>query len=420
MAHAAKYAASASGHLAKHYERAKEFNAETKEWEYVKFGNQSIDPSRTHLNYNLAPDRAEGQVEFLRQRTSEVRCMKRDDVKVMCSWIVTLPKYESMDKSRHVTPKKDQVERLFFERCYSFMEQRYGGAKNVISAYVHMDEVTPHIHFAFIPIVKDKKRGGEKVSAKEVLTRDDLANFHVDLERHLDSFKDWHFEVINEATKDGNKDIAQLKIESAHAEVVEAQKEAQKAREEVNALRDTKKALEGEISALQTVKEELTSAEAKALKLSKTIGGGVKGMTYKEAIALQAAAVKRDEAEAARAEAELRADAAIRRAERAEQRADAAERTVDQAVANANARLAAGEKALEARWGEMLVEIDKERKSDPLGNINKQLNRQVKRLQKAVDFLLGVIKEYLPSLHEKFSAKAQRIMDGKDENTLAK
>ena len=28
--------------------------------------------------------------------------------------------------------------------------------KNVISAYVHMDETTPHMHFLFIPIVDDK------------------------------------------------------------------------------------------------------------------------------------------------------------------------------------------------------------------------------------------------------------------------
>ena len=64
---------------------------------------------------------------------------------------------------------------------------------------------TPHMHFAFVPVTEDKKRGGEKVSAKEVITKNDLKTFHTDLERYLDSFRDWHFEVVNEATKDGTR-----------------------------------------------------------------------------------------------------------------------------------------------------------------------------------------------------------------------
>lgn len=47
MAHFAKYTAAAAGHLSKHYERAKD-----EKGEYIKFGNQDIDPQKTHLNYN--------------------------------------------------------------------------------------------------------------------------------------------------------------------------------------------------------------------------------------------------------------------------------------------------------------------------------------------------------------------------------
>lgn len=41
------------------------------------------------------------------------------------------------------------------------MANRYG-KENVVSAYVHLDETAPHIHFSFIPITKDKKKGGFK------------------------------------------------------------------------------------------------------------------------------------------------------------------------------------------------------------------------------------------------------------------
>ena len=96
---------------------------------------------------------------------------------------------------------------------------------------------------------------GEKVSAKEVITKNDLKTFHTDLERHLDSFRDWHFEVVNEATKDGNKEIAELKKQTAHEEVLKAQQEATQARqralqeqESIKPLVEQKNALRGEIN----------------------------------------------------------------------------------------------------------------------------------------------------------------------------
>ena len=83
MAHFAKYTAAAAGHLSKHYERAKD-----EKGEYIKFGNKDIDTDRTPENYNLAPDREGGQQAFIKQRLSEVKLQKRDDVKTLCDWVV--------------------------------------------------------------------------------------------------------------------------------------------------------------------------------------------------------------------------------------------------------------------------------------------------------------------------------------------
>ena len=121
MANAQKYTRAACGHLAAHYERRKD-----EKGEYVKFGNQDIDPQKTHLNYNLAPRRGVEQIDFIRQRTTEARTLKRDDVNVMCSWVVTLPEYRHHNQNLHVSPDKEQVERLFFERTYRFLCDRYG------------------------------------------------------------------------------------------------------------------------------------------------------------------------------------------------------------------------------------------------------------------------------------------------------
>ena len=198
MAHYAKYTRGSVGGLTKHYERAKD-----SEGRYYRFKNQEIDKERTPLNYNLATH-GESQLEFIKRRLGEVHCMNRDDVKVMGSWVVTVPQ---------TVPEEHQRE--FFERTYKFLAERYG-EKNVISAYVHMDETTPHMHFAFIPVIYDKKKDREKVSAKEVTNKADLRTFHTDLQNVMNEFVEEHehsFEcdVLNGATENGNLTVQGLK-----------------------------------------------------------------------------------------------------------------------------------------------------------------------------------------------------------------
>jgi len=205
MAHLEKYTVAATGRLTNHYERRK-YNGE-----YIKFGNQNIDLSRTPQNYNLAPFRGMSQVDFIRQRTGEVKCMKRQDVNVMCSWVVTAP----------VGVKENELSE-FFRETYSFLERRYG-SRNVISAFVHKDEVTPHVHFAFVPVVYDKKKGVYKVSAKELIDRTDLRSFHPDLEQHLADVFGRELGILNEATKEGNRSVEDLKRGTAVERIRDAE-----------------------------------------------------------------------------------------------------------------------------------------------------------------------------------------------------
>ena len=210
MAHLAKYTRGAVGHLTKHYERAKDENGE-----YVKFGNENIDPSRSHLNYNLATHQ-QRQLDRLHERLGEVYCMKRKDVNVLCSWVITAPK--DLPEERH---------REFFERSYKYLEEKYG-KENVVSAYVHMDETTPHMHFAFIPVIYDKKKDREKVSSKEVITRTDIRAFHTEFQAEMDKFAeayDHEFEcnVLNGATENGNLTIQGLKAVEVEERLMQAE-----------------------------------------------------------------------------------------------------------------------------------------------------------------------------------------------------
>lgn len=242
MANYAKYTRGAMGHMLKHYERAKDGNGE-----YLKFGNQDIDKSRTHLNYNLAPEH--NQLDFVHQRLSEVYCMNRKDVNVICSWVVTAP--------QDLAPEQQKD---FFKESYSFLEGKYG-RENVVSSYVHMDEKTPHMHFCFMPIVPDQKRG-QKVSAYECVKKVDLERFHEELQSRLDT-KGIRCSVINDATIEGNKAIKELKRGTAR-------KELQQVRKSTAELKAAKTALNREVKALDNLKnikgKVLTSQEVKDIK----------------------------------------------------------------------------------------------------------------------------------------------------------
>ena len=194
MANLKKYTRASLGHMFAHYGREKDENGE-----YVKFGNKKIDPERTHLNYNLAADDQKlSSRDFMEKRLGEVFCQNRKDVNVMCSWVLTAPAD---------LPAEDHKD--FFKNSYEFLCARYG-KENVISANVHMDESSPHMHFAFIPVCKDKKRG-EKVCAKKVCSKSDLESFHKDLSKHLERTMGRDVGVLNGATIDGNKTVEQLK-----------------------------------------------------------------------------------------------------------------------------------------------------------------------------------------------------------------
>ena len=97
-------------------------------------------------------------------------------MKALATWIVTLPE--------ELTEASYEQQSAFFEATTNFLNDRYG-QENTVAAVVHYDETTPHLHYAFVPVVFDDKKARYKVSAKEVLTRHDLQTFHEDLDQDL-------------------------------------------------------------------------------------------------------------------------------------------------------------------------------------------------------------------------------------------
>ena len=164
MAHLKKNTRGAVPGLAVHFERKTDHHT-----------NKEIDVSKTYLNQELMADGSDMLTRF-NARLNDVYCMKRDDVKALATWIVTLPE--------ELTEAPYEQQSAFFEATTNFLNDRYG-QENAVAAVVHYDETTPHLHYAFVPVVFDDKKSRYKVSAKEVLTRHDLQTFHDDLDQHL-------------------------------------------------------------------------------------------------------------------------------------------------------------------------------------------------------------------------------------------
>lgn len=195
MAHIENFSRGAVGGIVRHDERTQNDGVHSRK-------NESIVPERTHLNYNLAPKRHGTVLEHIKYicERDNIRLNNRKDLNIMSSWVITKPE--------SITPEEQEK---FFKECYNFLSNRYG-ENSVITASVHLDETTPHMHFGFIPIAYDKKNNRYTVSAKLRINRKELQTFHTDLNNHMSRVFRRDIGITNGVTASlgGNKSKAEL------------------------------------------------------------------------------------------------------------------------------------------------------------------------------------------------------------------
>ena len=140
----AKHKGGASKALSAHHERTKEIYA----------SNPDIDKNRTIQNYHLVTPHWSYEQE-IRHRLRMAGCrVRKDSVKFVDTLVTVSPGFAKAHESE--MPE-------YFNRAFDFLKERVG-EENIISAVVHMDEKTPHLHLCFVPLAKDKR-----LSAKEIL-----------------------------------------------------------------------------------------------------------------------------------------------------------------------------------------------------------------------------------------------------------
>lgn len=93
----------------------------------------------------------------------ELNLSPRKDAVVMNSFVVGSDKtfFDKLSKMQRY---------MFFEDCTKFFAERYG-KENIISAVVHLDETTPHMHLNLMPITSDRRLCSKQLFDKPQLQK---------------------------------------------------------------------------------------------------------------------------------------------------------------------------------------------------------------------------------------------------------
>ena len=215
--------------------------------------NPDIDWDRSHLNYDLHPDQNQNFYQAVKNRINQLdlsRAVRKDAI-VMAQVLVTSD-HDFFECLTYDEQKK------FFEDSYLFLADRYG-MENIISATVHLDETTPHMHINMVPVTDDGR-----LSAKSVFTRASLINlqdrFHEQigqefgLDRGERGGKKRHLSVIDYkiATAAGELEQTEQSLEFGKKLVKEERTELDQLRAENQTLKSENQRMSGEIEILNT------------------------------------------------------------------------------------------------------------------------------------------------------------------------
>ena len=142
----AKYKGPEISNIEAHNERTKEKYA----------SNPDVDTSRSKDNFHIIQptDKYRAMSEALIKQYECPR-VRSDSVRIVETLITASPEFFKGKKKSEI--------RGFFEHAVDFLKQELGEDR-LISAVVHMDEKTPHMHVSFAPITQDGH-----LSAKRIL-----------------------------------------------------------------------------------------------------------------------------------------------------------------------------------------------------------------------------------------------------------
>ena len=118
--------------------------------------NPDIDMECSKYNYHLVPPPRYTYKKEINRMVQEAGCKVRKDSVMMVETLIT-----ASPEFMNSLPPEEQ--KAYFAMALDFIAERVG-KQNILSAVVHMDEKTPHMHLCFVPLTEDGR-----LSAKDIM-----------------------------------------------------------------------------------------------------------------------------------------------------------------------------------------------------------------------------------------------------------
>ena len=120
--------------------------------------NKDIDSTRTHLNFYCKKNELTYIKEFDRMKKEyDLKGTIRSNSIIMCEMMIT------SDNAFFNKIGLEETKR-YFKESYKFVcNYNNLGKRNIISAAVHLDETTPHMHLVYIPVIHTKDKEGNEI-----------------------------------------------------------------------------------------------------------------------------------------------------------------------------------------------------------------------------------------------------------------
>ena len=144
------------------------------------YSNENIDKEKSYLNYSLKSPQYSYEKEFDRIREKyNLKGQIKTVSNIACEYIIT------SDHDYFENIGEEETKR-FFETAYKFVcEYKDLGEKYIMSATVHRDEATPHMHLIFLPVVH--------TTDNEIRIIEDNGNLHNEVEQIKKEYKQKEF-----------------------------------------------------------------------------------------------------------------------------------------------------------------------------------------------------------------------------------
>ena len=122
------------------------------------YSNDNIDKEKSYLNYSLKSPKYRYDKEFdMIKEKYDLKGQIKTVSNIACEYIIT------SDKQFFEEIGEEETKR-YFETAYKFVaEYKNLGEQYIMSAKVHMDEETPHMHLIFLPVVHTQDKKGNNI-----------------------------------------------------------------------------------------------------------------------------------------------------------------------------------------------------------------------------------------------------------------